>query len=219
MMVAATVEIALRNSVSENLGHYFGAPNWLTQPPVSFQWREPERKKVIQAVDAARRAEYSKLNQAQKGALDALAYPKGRPPGVSHLKRAQDRRRRIHVTEGKVIAELTFYFWKRLYGPEYEHTLWRTTLKKTFPDKKVSRAEVARNLEMVYQSRNRLAHHETVLHGRFADTMKSISFVIQRLGQDSVNASSPLSKMLEDDMRRVQMSADALHARFESFRI
>jgi hypothetical protein len=110
MSVTATVEIALRNSVCENLSHHFGVPNWLLQPPVPFQWRLPEQKKITMALDSARRAEYSKLTQAQKGALDALAYPRGRPPNVSHLKRAQDRRRRITVTEGKIIAELTLYF-------------------------------------------------------------------------------------------------------------
>ena len=168
MNVTATIEIALRNAVAQNLSYHFGVPNWLQQPPVAFQWREPERKKIASAVDSAKRAGYSKLSQVEKAELDSLAYPGGRPAHVSHLKRAQDRRRHIVVTEGKVIAELTLYFWKRLYGPEYEQTLWRTTLKRTFPDKKLSRAEVAIHLENLYQSRNRLAHHEPVLHKRFA---------------------------------------------------
>ena len=135
MHLTATVEIALRNSVCENLSHHFCVPNWLTQTPVLFQWREPERKKIEQALDSARRAEYSKMSQADKAALDVLAYPNGRPPNTSHLKRSKDRRKRINVSEGKVIAELTLYFWKRLYGPEYDQTLWRTTLKRTFPYK------------------------------------------------------------------------------------
>lgn len=88
------------------------------------------------AVDSAKRAEYSKLSQAQKAALDALAYPAGRPANTSHLRRAKGRRRQLVVNEGKVIAELTLYFWKRLYGQEYDQSLWRTTLKRTFPDKK-----------------------------------------------------------------------------------
>jgi len=80
MHVTATVEIALRNAVCDNLSQHFGVPNWLTQTPVSFQWREPERKKVEQALDSARRAEYSKLSQAEKAALDVLAYPRGDHP-------------------------------------------------------------------------------------------------------------------------------------------
>lgn len=110
MNVIATVEIAVRNAVGENLAHYFGVDHWLTQTPVHFKWREPERKKIEQALDSARRAEYSKLSQAGKADLDALAYPGGRPPNTSHLKRAKDRRKRIEVPEGAVVAELTMYF-------------------------------------------------------------------------------------------------------------
>ena len=142
MNVTATVEIALRNSVCENLTQHFAVPNWLLQPPVWFQWRKPEKEKATTALDSARRAEYSKLNQAEKADLDALAYPNGRPPNTSHLKRAKDRRKQIVVSDGKVIAELTFYFWKRLYSPDYEQTLWRTSLKRTFPHKKLSRVTV-----------------------------------------------------------------------------
>ncbi len=153
MAVTATIEIALRNSVCENLGHYFAVPNWLQQPPVAFQWKAPEASKIAQAIDSAKRGEYSKLCQADKGALDALTYPRGRPTNTSHLKRAKDRRNHISITEGKVIAELTLYFWKRLYGPDYDQTLWRTTLKRTFPNKSLTRAAVAPQLESIYQAR------------------------------------------------------------------
>jgi hypothetical protein len=129
MSIIATVEIALRNSVCENLSSHFGVANWLRQPPVPFQWRKPELKKVEAAHDSARRAEYAKLTQAEKHNLDSLAYPNGKPPAKSHLDRAKDRRKQIVVSDGKVIAELTLYFWKRLFGPEYDQLLWRTSLK------------------------------------------------------------------------------------------
>lgn len=218
MHVTATVEIALRNAVCENLGHHFGVANWLTQTPVSFQWREPERKKIDSALDSARRAEYSKLSQAQKAALDALAYPNGRPASTSHLRRAKDRRRRIIVTEGKVIAEMTLYFWKRLYGPEYEQTLWRTTLKRTFPYKKLKRADIAIQLEQIYQSRNRLAHHEPVLHKRFTDTVAAIEFVMQNLEANLPSDSTPLAKLLKNDLAEVGAKAEALHVRLDAYR-
>ena len=95
MTVIATIEIALRNTVCENLTQHFGVPNWLLQPPVPFQWRHPEQKKVAAALDSARRAEYSKLSQEQKHALDVPAYPRGRPPSKSHLDRAKDRAGRV----------------------------------------------------------------------------------------------------------------------------
>lgn len=219
MTVTATIEIALRNAVCETLAHHFAVPNWLQQPPVTFRWKLPEAGKIIQAVDSAKRDRYSKLTQAEKGALDALAYPGGRPTNVSHLKRAKDRRRQLAVTEGKVIAKLTLYFWKRLYGPEYEQSLWRTSLKRTFPDKALKRAEVAIQLEKIYQSRNRLAHHEPVLHQRFNDTMAAVRFVAERLGEKRPNAASPLANLLRDDLANAETLAAVLHARLDTFRV
>lgn len=218
MNLTATTEIALRNAVADNLGRYFGVPDWLERPPISFQWRETERKKIAAAVDSAKRAQYAKLSQADKARLDFLAYPQGRPPNTSHLQRARRRRNCITVSQGRVIAELTLYFWKRLYGPEYEQSLWRTTLKRTFPDKSVRRAEVATQLERLYQSRNRLAHHEPVLHRRFSDTMTAIDFVAQRLGANEPSQATPLATLLAGDIEEVRAKEAALRARLEAFR-
>lgn len=218
MNVTATVEIALRNAVSENLSHHFGVKHWLTQTPIQFKWREPERKKIELALDSARRAEYSKLSQAQKAVLDSLAYPGGRPPNTSHLKRAKDRRKRIEVSEGKVIAELTMYFWKRLFGPEYDQTLWRTTLKRTFPCKSLKRADITTRLEQIYQSRNRLAHHEPVLHKRFEDTVSALLFVTNSLETPLPNAETPLALLVQKDIDDLSQRATALHARLAEFR-
>ena len=218
MVVTATVEIALRNAVCETLAQHFAVPNWLQQPPVTFRWRPPEAGKITKAIDDAKRDTYAKLDQAGKGALDALAYPKGRPPNTPHLKRAKDRRRNLQVSHGKVVAELTLYFWKRLYGPEYEQTLWRTALKRTFPDKALKRAEVAVQLEHIYQSRNRLAHHEPVLHKRFADTVAAVEFVAQRLGMRKPDVGSPLAELLAGDLAQAKARAAALHAKLDAFR-
>jgi hypothetical protein len=218
MKVIATVEIALRNAVSDNLTGYFAVPNWLQQPPVSFRWKEPERKKIAMAIDSAKRAEYSKLSQSDKAHLDGLAYPAGRPANTSHLRRAKDRRKQISVSEGKVIAEMTLYFWKRLYGPEYEQSLWKTTLKRTFPNKKVARATIASNLEFIYQARNRLAHHEPVLHKRFSDTLSAINFIAGALQTVDPENGTALLRLLADDMSSAQSAESALSAKLNAFR-
>ena len=218
MHVIATVEIAIRNAVCDCLEQQFNTPQWLTQPPHSFAWKDPERKKINLAVDSAQRAEYSKLSQSKKAALEVLAYPYGRPQNLSHLRRAQARRKFINVTHGKVVAELTLHFWKRLFGPEYEQSLWRTALKRTFPDKRLTRAEVAIQLEHIYQSRNRLAHHEPVLHARFDDTINAIIFVTQRLGSRLPDQSTPLATLLDSDIKHAIAMADELHATLRSYR-
>lgn len=219
MSVTATIEIALRNSVCENLSEHFGVAGWLLQPPFPFRWKEPERSKVSAALDSARRDEYAKLSQNEKSRLDQIAFSDGRPSHLSHLDRARKRREQIAVTDGKVIAELTLYFWKRLYGPDYEQSLWRTCLKKTFPNKKLKRAMIADSLEIIYQSRNRVAHHEPVLHKRFNDTMRGVQFVIENLGSQTPSNNTPLARLLADDILAVNARADDLHARLAAFRI
>jgi hypothetical protein len=218
MNLTASIELALRNSVCENLTVYFGVPNWLIRPVAPFQWKQIENKNVQKALDSARRAEYSKMTQTEKGALDALTYQHGRPANTSHLQRAVARRRQIQVSDGKIIAETTLYFWKRLYSADYEQTLWRTTLKKTFPNKTLKRAHVAEKLEDIYQARNRLAHHEPVLHKRFRDTITGIEFVAENLGAPAPSKDMPLAKLIACDLQAVKDKAKALHDRLAAFR-
>ena len=124
----------------------------------------------------------------------------------------------IQVTDGKIIAELTFYIWKRLCGPDYEHTLWRPTLKKVFPNKQVKRADVADNLEIVYQSRNRLAHHEPVLHNRFDETIAAIKYVAQHLEARTPSDQTPLYRLIADDIATIEASAAKLHVELDAYR-
>ena len=217
MVIIATIEIALRNSVCKNLYGHFNKDDWLLQPPAPFQWRGDEMKKINTALDNARRAEYAKLSQSEKHALDHLAYPQGRPASESHLGRAKNRRKHISVSHGKIIAELTLYFWKKLYGPDYEQTLWRESLKRTFPHKKLKRADIAAHLEHIYQTRNRLAHHEPVLHNRFKDTMKSINFVTQHLEASAPSDKTPLAQLLSADLISIEMKGQEIHEKLASF--
>lgn len=218
MNVIASVELARRNTVCDNLTAHFGTPGWLTQPPAPFQWRKPEYDNAQKATESAKRSAYSKMTQVEKSALDAKAFPKGRPPDTSHLQRAIQTRRHIAVSDGKVIAETTFYFWKRLYSADYEQALWRTTLKRTFPNKRMKRAEVAENLEHIYQARNRLAHHEPVLHKRFHDTISAIGFLGENLGVPDPHPGTPLAKLVAPELDRVNEQARQLHGRLASFR-
>jgi hypothetical protein len=218
MNITAVIEIAMRNSICENLSQFFGQAGWLLNPPAPFEWKDTEENKIGMALDSARRAEYSKLTQADKHALDALAFPNGKPANLSHTQRSKKRRAHIQVTDGKVVAELTFYIWKRLCGPDYEHSLWKPTLKKVFPNKQVKRSDVADNLEIVYQSRNRLAHHEPVLYSRFTETIAAIKYIAQHLETRTPSDQTPLYRLIADDVAAVEASAVILHAELDAYR-
>ena len=213
MKLIAIVEVALRNKVVDNLTQHFGVEEWLQHSPGQFSWREREVDRITQAIRQARRAAYAKLSQADKAVLDTRAFPAGRHAQTRHGERVKKRQERIQVSDGQVIAELTLSFWKGLYGQKYQQTLWRPTLKRTFPNRKVSRSEVASQLETIYQSRNRLAHHEPVLDKRFRNTVGAVQFVVRELGTLPDEDEGPLSVLLRDDLVRVTRSGNELSNR------
>ncbi|MEX1034880.1 MAG: Abi family protein [Sneathiella sp.] len=217
MTVTAVIEIAIRNAVCNNLSDHFNTPDWLLNPPPPFEFRESEKNNIGKALASARRAEYTKLKQNEKHTLDNQAFPMGKPRDLKHKKRAAKRQEKINVTTGKVIAELTLFFWKRMYANDYEETLWKTSLKRTFPDKKLRRADISPHLEQIYQTRNRLAHHEPVYGWRIEKTLKSIEFVTKRLGADHADNENPLAKLLFEDIKLVHEQSACLKKRIASF--
>ena len=64
---------------------------------------------------------------------------------------------------GKVIAELTFGFWRYILAAQYQGTLWAPALRHAFahlPSQK--RAAVYGPVDRLHWLRNRIAHHEPV---------------------------------------------------------
>jgi hypothetical protein len=69
-------------------------------------------------------------------------------------------------TPARIVAALTFGFWTAMLGKEYEN-LWQMTLKdiaKREDGKGLRRKDFTKSLGAIRTLRNRLAHHETVLH-------------------------------------------------------
>lgn len=125
MTVTAVSEIALRNAVCDRLTEHFGIDDWLRAPPRPFQWDDELRSKISQAEKSAQKSAYAKLTQEQKRQLDRRAFRRqGVPsPGLSHDRISKARQAAIAVPMGQVVAQLTMYFWKRLFSADYEHAL------------------------------------------------------------------------------------------------
>lgn len=83
------------------------------------------------------------------------------------LKSIDKARRRVHDTvtspapSGKVIAELSFDFWRFLLTSRYQTTIWPKLLKNLCTT--ASRQAFERQVVIVYDFRNRAAHHEPVI--------------------------------------------------------
>ena len=219
MPVTGLIEVALRNDIAERLRVLFGVPDWLNNPPAPLAWRGEETASLTRAIRQGQRAEYAKLTNAAKKALDAVAYPQGIPPGTSHEDRAKARQRAIQITTGQQIAQLTLYFWKRLFSSDYEATLWDRSLKRVFPNKKLTRGQIAGQLEVIYQARNRIAHHEP-LHGpRLTQTLEAIDFILTTFNASTPSGDAILSKMCAPSRQRLQGEADKLVALLAKFTV
>jgi hypothetical protein len=196
MAVTGLIEVSLRNAACKQFDMMFGRPDWLRNPPLTLQWQDLEGSMIRRAQQHARRAAYSKMTGPGKAALDAQAFPGGKPPGLSHEKVASRRQALIGVADSQVIAQLTMHFWKRLFSDQYEAMLWKRGLRKIFPNKTLSRADVASQLEVIYEMRNRLAHHEPVYGSRLDSVLEAISFVCKYLGNRDPNVVSPFAKLI-----------------------
>lgn len=64
-------------------------------------------------------------------------------------------------TRGRVVASLTFGFWRALFIGRYEE-LWRTRLVQAFPYGTGRRREVNDLVTAILRLRNRVAHHEAI---------------------------------------------------------
>lgn len=76
-------------------------------------------------------------------------------------RRLLDRGR--SVSPGRLVAELTFGFWRFLLAKTYEHSLWTHALATTFSGQ--PRRDAHARLARLNDLRNRIAHHEPV-HAR-----------------------------------------------------
>lgn len=218
MPVVALIEIALRNAISEALRSRLGTPHWLTAPPADrLKWHDNEVAAIQRAVRHAQRAAYAKLTNAQKKALDAAAFQAGIPPGMKRDKRIRKRQEQINVGIGQTIAQLTLSFWKGLFAAEYEATLWKPILRSLFPNKSVDRVAVAGHLEVIYEARNRIAHHEPVLDPRLGALLGSITFISQSFASRQPGSQAVLARMIEPFQSAVATEVAAMRAAVARF--
>lgn len=192
-------------------------PDWLLNPPSSFSWRGEEQDAIKRAIKHAQRAAYTKMNASEKKPLDEIAFQGVIPVGISHENRVKRRQAVINITLGQIIAQLTMYFWKRLFSSDYEARLWSRSLKRLFPDKNLKRSDVAEQLEVIYQARNRLARHKPIYGVRLRKVVTAIDFVADRFGAADPNGMTVLAQMLEPHRPALNEQVKAFQAAIDRF--
>lgn len=92
-------------------------------------------------------------------------------------------RRGTH-TIGKIIPELKFAFWQRMFTRRHDNRVWNAYLKRVLPELDqtknipVLRQKLYDDLEMIRKLRNRIAHHEPIFSRNLADDFERIAILI-----------------------------------------
>ena len=100
------------------------------------------------------------------------------------------------LTEGHIVAELSFGFWRFLLSKRYQNTLWAPHLRKAFPGMKPQRREVVyKHAEELLTLRNRIAHHEPIHRFPLADLHAAMLLVTSWIDPGMSNWLANLSRV------------------------
>jgi Abi-like protein len=156
----AHLEVALRNAYDVALTpatppgqtHWTHAPEAVF-PPIHRTKRAPGRP-----------AQQTDINRKPRDIIDASVQAAG---GYS-------------APAGKVVANLTFGFWRYLSSKAHEKSLWVPYLHAAFPPK-TNRGELDARVGRLHNVRNRVAHHEPLLSTSLPAALQDLLWVAERL--------------------------------------
>jgi hypothetical protein len=104
--------------------------------------------------------------------------------GYSPRKDLQNVRRR-QASTGKVIPELKFVFWQKMFTSRHDRRVWNTHLMRVLPKLDHAtpvdqlRQDIYNNLEEIRKLRNRIAHHEPIFRRSLPDDLQKIVDLIE----------------------------------------
>lgn len=150
----AHVEIALRNAYDAALTAWSSGQAHWTAPGTP----------LFAPLYRTRGTSRTDVNARSRAALDRARHDAGGP----------------EAPPGKVVAELMFGFWRYLSSAAHEKTLWVPYLNRGFQPG-TSRKVVDGAVGRLHNVRNRVAHHEHLLHtdvaGRLADCVQVAALI------------------------------------------
>ena len=128
---------------------------------------------------------------------------------LDDIKTARNRATRRGVSEvhGKVVAELSFGFWRFLCTRPYLTSLWVPAVADAFPnhpdhgDPRAVRQAVDDRIQRVHFLRNRVAHHEPVHHRNLMwdlDSIAQLAGWISADAQDWIVGASRAADVIND---------------------
>lgn len=116
----------------------------------------------------------------EKGFEISLRNP---PIGYSQRRDLIELARRL-PTAGKIVAELKFVFWERMFTRSHDAVIWNSQFRHVFPNadpmKTVQqlRADGFDQLQKIRDLRNRIAHHEPIFRRNVGEEYDRIRGIV-----------------------------------------
>ena len=100
-----------------------------------------------------------------QGLIRRLPNPK---VGYSPTRDLSNVAKMQNPTMGKVVAELKFVFWEKMFTKRHDKRLWNNHIRTSFPNAPLTmteaqiRAQIYNDVFTIRKLRNRIAHHEPI---------------------------------------------------------
>ena len=114
--------------------------------------------------------------------------------GYSPRKDLQNARYKFtSPATGKVIPELNFVFWQKMFTKRHDYRLWEPFLHKVLPNLDPSkpiatlRQDIYDEIEQIRKLRNRIAHHEPIFTRDIEDDLLKVINMVQLRCQTSAS--------------------------------
>lgn len=128
----------------------------------------------------------------------AGSLPDGGGRGYSP-RRDLELTRSKYSTSGKVIADLKFVFWEKLFTARHDERLWSPRVNSLFPGSTVTAKEtrdrIRQDLEVIRRLRNRIAHHEPIFTRNLRRDLDMILHLIQIRSQETATLARELEEV------------------------
>jgi hypothetical protein len=115
------------------------------------------------------------------------------PPRDYNPRRDLITARHSQHSAGKVVAELKFVFWQKMFTDRHDVRIWNHHLRRVLPhadaNKTVTRIrqEIYADLERIRFLRNRIAHHEPIFKRDLYEDFRRITELIELRSKPTAN--------------------------------
>jgi hypothetical protein len=136
------------------------------------------RNAAVECVEAVHTSNWP-WNQ---GFIRRLPNPKN---GYSPTRDLENVAKMKNPTMGKVVAELKFVFWEKMFTSRHDKRLWNAHINAVFPNVPAAskpshiRAQIYNDVSVIRNLRNRIAHHEPIFSRNNHDDYEKIYKLIR----------------------------------------